>query len=149
MMYKTILVPLDGSRRAEAILPHVEQITHPKDGQLIFLMVVDQPFLPERDEVADLSRYQEAFEKRKQDALTYLEKIKNKYTAKGFAVDVRVGAGPVVSHILKTGDEMNADVIAMSSHGYGGSERLFYGSTAAGILQRVDRPLLIIRTRKI
>jgi hypothetical protein len=29
----------------------------------------------------------------------------------------------------------------MTSHGYGGLSRIFYGGVAAGILNRVDRPL--------
>jgi len=38
---------------------------------------------------------------------------------------------------------------AMSSDGLGSATRTFYGSTAAGILQQVDRPLLIIRTQRL
>ena len=42
-MYKTILVPLDGSKRAEAILSHVEQLAQRYTAKVIFLQVV-QPF---------------------------------------------------------------------------------------------------------
>lgn len=148
-MYNSILVPLDGSKRAEAILPHVEQIILPAQGKIVLLMVVEQPFMPERDEVADLSKYQDAFENRKREAVAYLEKIKQAYEKKGYTVELRITVGPVVSVILNIASEIQADVIAMSSHGFGGSERMFYGSTAGGILQRVDRPLLIIRTRRL
>jgi nucleotide-binding universal stress UspA family protein len=40
-----------------------------------------------------------------------------------------------------------ADLIAMTSHGRGGLPRVFYGSVAASVLQRVDRPLLLVRSR--
>ena len=43
--------------------------------------------------------------------------------------------------------EHAVDLIAMASHGRGGLSRVFYGSVAAGILQRIDRPLLLIRAR--
>jgi nucleotide-binding universal stress UspA family protein len=39
-----------------------------------------------------------------------------------------------------------ADLIAMASHGRSGLSRVFYGSVAAGVLHRVDRPLLLIRS---
>jgi len=39
-----------------------------------------------------------------------------------------------------------ADLIAMASHGRTGLARVFYGSVAAGILHKVDRPLLLIRS---
>ena len=42
-MYKTILVPLDGSRRAESILPHVEKLALEFKSKVIFLQVC--PFL--------------------------------------------------------------------------------------------------------
>lgn len=40
-MYHTILVPLDGSKRAEAILPHAEELAHHDNAQVIFLRVVE------------------------------------------------------------------------------------------------------------
>ena len=40
-----------------------------------------------------------------------------------------------------------ADLIAMASHGRTGMSQVFYGSVAAGVLHRVDRPLLLVRAR--
>ena len=57
-----------------------------------------------------------------------------------------------------SGTSMNATVsrsavsefmrIAMASHGRTGAARVFYGSVASGVLHRVDRPVLIIRSRR-
>jgi nucleotide-binding universal stress UspA family protein len=40
-MYHTILVPLDGSQRAEKILPHVEAMAQKFEAQLILAQVVE------------------------------------------------------------------------------------------------------------
>ena len=40
-MYKKILVPLDGSKRAEAILPHVEELAHRFDAKIVFLEIIE------------------------------------------------------------------------------------------------------------
>ena len=40
-MYKKILVPLDGSRRAEAILPYVIELAHSQDSKVVLLNVVE------------------------------------------------------------------------------------------------------------
>ena len=40
-MYETILVPLDGSARAEAIIPHVEELAHRHESRVIFLQVIE------------------------------------------------------------------------------------------------------------
>jgi len=40
-MYKKILVPLDGSKRAEMILPHVEELAHRFDASIFLLRVIE------------------------------------------------------------------------------------------------------------
>ena len=40
-MYKTILAPLDGSKRAEKILPHIEELGMRFEARIIFLQVVE------------------------------------------------------------------------------------------------------------
>ena len=57
-----------------------------------------------------------------------------------------VEQGPVVGTILNVAEREQVDLIAMASHGRTGLARVFYGSVAAGILQQVDRPLLLIRS---
>ena len=51
--------------------------------------------------------------------------------------------------IKRVAEEQNADLIAIASHGRSGLERVFYGSVTAGLIQVVDRPLLLIRSRGI
>jgi nucleotide-binding universal stress UspA family protein len=60
-----------------------------------------------------------------------------------------VESGNVVETIIRVAAEESADLIAMASHGRGGLSRVFYGSVAAGTLQQVDRPLLLIRSRHL
>jgi hypothetical protein len=49
--------------------------------------------------------------------------------------------------ILDTADREGADLIALASHGRTGLSRVLYGSVAAGVLHRADRPLLLIRSQ--
>ncbi len=44
-------------------------------------------------------------------------------------------------------EQEDADLIAIASHGRTGLAQVFYGSVAAGVLQRIDRPLLLIRAQ--
>jgi len=53
----------------------------------------------------------------------------------------------VVEGIINMAAREGVDLIALASHGRSGLSRVFYGSVAAGLLHRVDRPLLIIRSR--
>ncbi|NIR15816.1 MAG: universal stress protein, partial [Desulfobacterales bacterium] len=45
-MFNTILVPLDGSKRAETILPHVEDLAQRYNAKVVFLQIVEPtPFV--------------------------------------------------------------------------------------------------------
>jgi len=77
----------------------------------------------------------------------YLASLQEEFRAKGINVQTRIGHGLVVKAIIDAAERENADLVAMASHGCTGLSRTFYGSVAAGVLQRIDRPLLIIRSR--
>lgn len=145
-MYNTILVPLDGSKRAEAILPHVEKLARRYEARLIFLQVVEPSSLPVGSEDNYLNRYQEQLERETKVAETYLAGLEGEFREKGIEARVRVVHGPVVEAIINDAEREKADLIALASHGRSGLSRVFYGSVAAGVLHRADRPLLIIRS---
>lgn len=146
-MYKKILVPLDGSRRAEAILPHVAELAPSLQASVIFLQVVEPRFRmvdPYGGALPDMTD----FEQRNQEANDYLEAQCEAFQKKGIEVVSYVEHGPIVETIIETAVHENADLIAMASHGRGGLSRVFYGSVAAGVLHRADRPLLLIRSQE-
>jgi nucleotide-binding universal stress UspA family protein len=146
-MYKKILVPLDGSERAEAILSHVESIAKCYTAEVILLQVLEPHVLyaspydayPELN-LADV-------EHREPEAEIYLAQLEERFRSQDIDVDHRIERGPVVSAILEAAAEEDADLIAMVSHGRTGLARVFYGSVAAGVLNRIDRPLLLVRSQ--
>jgi nucleotide-binding universal stress UspA family protein len=52
-----------------------------------------------------------------------------------------------VEAIIDAAEREGADLIALASHGRTGLANVFYGSVAAGVLHRIDRPLLLVRSR--
>ena len=148
-MYKTILVPLDGSKRAEAILPHVEELALRFGAKVIFLRIEEDVMMLGYDEVVDLSAYQQNRDRRKNDAGSYLAGLEGVLKEKNISAKRIVSFGSVVQSILDTAEREGADLIAMASHGRSSLSRVFYGSVAAGVWHRVDRPLLIIRSRGV
>ena len=148
-MYNKILLPLDGSKRAEVVLTHAEEIAKRYGSGIIFLRVEELHVMLERDEVVDLAKCHEKFDNRKTASEAYLAQHEKEFIEKGIQADARVIHGPVVKSILTVAEEMDVDIILMASHGLSGLPRTFYGSITAGVLQKIDRPLLIIRTRRI
>jgi nucleotide-binding universal stress UspA family protein len=146
-MYHKILVPLDGSKRAEKILPHVEELAARYKAKVIFLQVVEHKTIT-TTEGAFVNLSDREFDQTKKQAETYLEGIRGEFREKNIESRTRVTYGPVAEGIINMAAQEGVDLIALASHGRGGLARVFYGSVAAGLLQRVDRPLLIIRSRE-
>ena len=147
-MYETILVPLDGSKRAEGILPHVERLTRLCGAKVILLQVIAPPAHIEVPEEFNMALHQLQLERMAQRAQDYLGGLEDELREKGIRARKRIVHGPVVEAILATADHEKADLIAIASHGRTGLAQVFYGSVAAGVLHRIDRPLLLIRSRK-
>lgn len=145
-MYQKVLVPLDGSKRAEAILPHVEQLARRYESQVVLLQVIELISDVSYVVGASIDMSQEAFTRWSAEAETYLAGVQGEFREKGIEVRIRVETGPVVETIINVAEDEGADLLAMASHGRTGLSRVFYGSVAAGVLHRVDRPLLLVRS---
>ena len=145
-MYHTILVPLDGSERAEGILPHVEDLANRYQAKVIFMQVIEpEPLIMGPDVIYPMVN-QNMVEERTQAAKSYLASLEARYQGK-LDTASHVAHGPVVEEIIRHAERTAADLIAMASHGRTGLSRVFYGSVAAGVLNKIDRPLLLIRSQ--
>ena len=145
-MYKSILVPLDGSKRAEVILSHVESIAKSNGAKVLFLKVEEEPIMLERDEVIDIEKYHEVFDKQNELSQAYLDGLKTRFHEQDIHAVTKLVFGSVVKAILNTAAETGIDLIAMATHGLSGLARVSYGSVAAGVLQAADIPILLIRS---
>ena len=145
-MYQKILVPLDGSKRAEKILPHVADLAKKYQARVLLLTVNEyRAAFSIEGSFAEFNS--EDFEAQMTETKVYLEKLAADLFKKKIACEVHVKSGTAVDAIISTAEKEKADLIAMTSHGRGGLARVFYGSVAAAVLNRVDRPLLIVRSR--
>lgn len=145
-MYKTILVPLDGSERAEAILPHVENLGRCYQAKIIFLQVVEPPPRVMRHDSFYEAVTRTEVERWTEEARAYLAGLQAEFKRHEIESEVQVAHGHVVEAITQVAEQERADLIAMASHGRTGLARVFYGSVAAGVLHRIDRPLLLVRS---
>ena len=148
-MYDKILVPLDGSQRAEAILRHVEELALRFRARVIFLRVVEPAPLAMAPEIAYVRLWRNEFQRRVREAEGYLAIQQGKFREIGIDVHTRVTVGRVIDGILKVADQEDVDLIALASHGRSGPAHILYGSVAAGLLRRVNRPLLLVRAQAV
>jgi nucleotide-binding universal stress UspA family protein len=142
-VYKRVLIPLDGSKTAEGILPFIEQIAGPLDLEVVLLQVVE-PLRPMAAEGMMLPP--EDVGKRKAEVLAYLRPLASGLVNRGIRTRAaaRYGA-PVVDQILAEAREANADLIAMATHGRDGLGRVLFGSVAEAVLRHADVPVFLMR----
>jgi nucleotide-binding universal stress UspA family protein len=141
-MYKKILVPLDGSPLAEAVLPHAEALAKSEHAEIIILRVPNAPvseFLSRDPLIAEMihADMEKESEEYVHNKVAELEKENIKVT--GFTKD-----GPVPDTILAVADETHADIIAMSTHGRTGISRWLLGSVADKIIYHAHIPVMLI-----
>ena len=80
----------------------------------------------------------------------YLEKAAAPLKKAGAEVAVTVAYGDPVKEIVHAAGKMNADIIAISTHGRSGLSRFAFGSVADGVLRHeTGIPILLIRARAI
>jgi nucleotide-binding universal stress UspA family protein len=145
-MYTKILVPLDGSKRAEMIRPHVRELASKFQATVILIEVVEYIYSDGIGEPYTMVS-KKNFNAKLKESETYLNQVASRLQSKGITCKTIVAHGPVVEKIIEAANAEDVDLIAMTSHGRGGLPRIFYGSVAAGILNRIDRPLFIVRSR--
>jgi nucleotide-binding universal stress UspA family protein len=150
-----LLVPLDGSRLSETVLPHIESLAAKLKSKVILLHVVVPPyhFYP----VAEMAGYysgsaiirvpysDKELEPLKEGAKEYLRGISDKITQMGIPASYQTWVGPAADEIIELADEMGVDLVAMSTCGESGFTRWEHGSIATKVLHAGNKPLLLIR----
>ena len=78
----------------------------------------------------------------------YLKKTGAQLKKLGATVRIKVAVGNAADEIIKTADEINADLVAMSTHGRSGIGRWAFGSVTDRVLRGGNHPVLMVRAPK-
>ena len=135
-MFERILIPLDGSETAEAILPQVRRLLKRQRTEVILLRAISA--LPPEFHLAAPALLHEA--ERYIRRMTF-QFIQDGIPARGFA---RLGSAGEI--ILDTAERERATLIAMSTHGRSGFPRWVFGSVAEKVLRASPAPMLALRS---
>jgi len=154
-MKERILVPLDGSLVGESALPYVEDLVSklsPGVQTEVILLQVLSPVIPQKiagAEVPNIGYTEKQTEENKKNALDYLTRTGEALKSKGATVTVEVAVGDASEEIVKAAEKINANLIAMSTHGRSGLSRWAYGSITDKVLRREAKiPITVIRAMK-
>jgi nucleotide-binding universal stress UspA family protein len=159
MPYEKILVPLDGSPLAEAVLPHVQALAQKLGSEIVLFQAVPtfaetlRVVSPGADDSEaaiqvslDLARQQKEAEHA--SAKAYLQRTSEGLAAAGARVTTLVKEGPAALAILEAAAQTGSDLIAISTHGRTGLRRVVLGSVTDEVLRTSGRPILVIRPQE-
>ncbi len=148
LLYKRILVPLDGSQRAENVLPIVTQLAQFHRSQIHLVQIIQTPEMarqmpPTREDI-DLSN--RIVSRNQEEAGRYLEQLKSRSFLEGLTIQIHLITSDntaVALHQLV--EQENIDMVALSAHGYSGIHQWPYGSMVNNFVQYGKVPLLIVQ----
>jgi nucleotide-binding universal stress UspA family protein len=145
-MYRRIVVPLDGSKLAEAALPQSIDLARLTGAPIHLLRVVDFRRLEQYGPYALALEYaaDPVLTDEHAIALDYVREVRSRLDSMGLYANTEVREGRVareVVAVLKPGD-----VVVMASHGRGGLSRWLLGSVAEDVLRHASVPVLLVRS---
>ena len=141
-MFKKILVPLDGSKIAEAVIPFAREIAARSGAELLFVTAVQQVG------VWDAALSLQVLKRESEIAADYLATVEKDVSGEGQKVATQVLDGDAAEAVLAAADEAGVDLIAISTHGRSGVSRWLFGSVATRILEHAGVPLLVLRPKE-
>ena len=146
--YRRILVPLDGSRRAENVLPMIAHLARFHNSQIHIVIVVTTPEmarqLPPVQEDIDLSNRIVA--RNREEFIRYLEQVRLSSPLDGIPIQTHLltsDNAPAALHGFV--EQENIDLVALSAHGYSGNNQWPYGSMVNNFILYSKVPLLIVQ----
>jgi nucleotide-binding universal stress UspA family protein len=124
-----ILVPLDGSSTAEAILTQLRRVVRRHESESLLLHATSEMSTAGDAEVEK-----------------YLRRTSFRLTNDGYPSRYFLRRGMPAETILAAAAEFKADLIAMTTHGRSGAARFVLGSVAEKVLQASPHPVLVTRS---
>jgi len=147
-LYQRILVPLDGSQRAENVLPIITQLAHFHQSQVHLVQVVQTPEMarqmPPSPEDIDLSN--RLVTRNREEAVRYLEQVKSRSILEGIAVQTHLITSDNAAVALhQLAEQEQIDLVTLSAHGYSGMHQWPYGSMVNNFIMYGKISLLIVQ----
>jgi nucleotide-binding universal stress UspA family protein len=145
-MFERILIPLDGSSRAEQILHQVRRILKREESEVLLLRVIE--ISKALDALAAGRRVDTArlLDQEREVAQSYVHDLIRQFPEKGTKIHARVIEGPPAETILEQAKIEGATLIAMTTHGRSGLSRWFMGSVAEKVVRESPVPVLLVRS---
>jgi nucleotide-binding universal stress UspA family protein len=138
-LYKTILVPLEGTPTDRAIIDHIKLLAPAMQSRVVLLHVASG--VPAKYHRTD------AAGKEVEESRAGLERVRAELAAAGISTEAELAYGDPVKEIVNWVQQKGCDLVAMSTHGHQLMADLVLGTTAIRVQHSVSVPVLLLRAR--
>jgi nucleotide-binding universal stress UspA family protein len=146
MMYKKILIPLDGKLENEAALKPAVEMANAFRAGLIFFRAVPHPIHPPgRYSIADAEPWLIYQRRLKDEATKYLAGLADRPELKSVESEWAIGEGITHKVILKAIDQYQVDLVILTKKKRSQLARWVLGSTPQHIVRKSSIPVLLVR----
>jgi nucleotide-binding universal stress UspA family protein len=149
--FKNVIVPLDGSKRAEAALEHAEAIARAYRATIVPMKVVQPPTLAYSagPNVWSGTFVNELDQALSADALKYVKGVASRLKREGHEASPLIEHGVPTMRIVEVAGSRPESVIVMTTRGHTGMTRWVLGSVADGLVNAAPVPVLLVRTEDL
>jgi nucleotide-binding universal stress UspA family protein len=143
-MYTRILVPLDGSATAEAVLPYAQAFAVGFKTSVELLSVVDIGAMTTHLSAEKVPQFNAVVDNEEKNSGSYLDDVAKNFFS-GLPTECRIVRGSPAETILESTSKDQDTLIAMATHGRSGAKRFLLGSVAEKVLRGTTNPLFLVR----
>ena len=146
--YTRIMVPLDGSRRAENVLPMVTLLARLHQSRIHIVHVVKKPEIARQMPLAreDVDLSDRIVARNRAEAIRYLDQVRLRSPLDGIDVQTHLLTSDKEARVLhELVEQEHIDMVALSAHGYSGNNQWPYGSMVNNFILYGKVPLLIVQ----
>jgi len=148
--YRRIMVPLDGSARAESVLPIAARLATAHEADMLVVHVTPAPELTRVGPLTaqDLELEQCVIARNERVIRGYFEQIRARMLEMGVTVRTVISRpGDARARLVRLARRESVDLIVLSAYGRRGPRDSPCGSVAAYLLTHATPPLLVFRER--
>ena len=146
---RNILIPLDGTQPHEPSLPVASRLARGWGAALHLVVVVPTTGALSGHKAATgllmPSATRAILDLAEQEAAEYVKEIGTGLAADGVSVTWSVDRGEPVVALLDAAKAVAADLVIMATHARGAMEGFWSGSVTPKLMQRLGRPMLLVR----
>ncbi|GCE20535.1 universal stress protein [Dictyobacter kobayashii] len=144
-MFRRILVPLDGSPRAEQVLPLAAHIARTYNSTIVLTRIVDIFETIGASTIQAATLTNEIREIQEKEAQQYLQRVLSDKALEQLETSIEIHSGDVATTLLELIKRQPIDLVVMTSHGYTGYKQWMLGSVAQKMVHDSPTPVLIQR----